>query len=154
MAEIAAWAKDKGMNMADMIKDCYLKYGFSFEKGISLVRKGKSGAEEIVALMKQFRENPPKEIAGEPVVVVKDFLTLEQKNADGTTVKLEMPTTSNVLQYYTANETKVSIRPSGTEPKIKFYLEVHDKMNSKDEYDALMAKAQEKIAVIMKELGI
>ena len=154
MAEIAAWAKDKGMNMADMIKDCYLKYGFSFEKGISLVRKGKSGAEEIVALMKQFRENPPKEIAGEPVVVVKDFLTLEQKNVDGTTVKLEMPTTSNVLQYYTANETKVSIRPSGTEPKIKFYLDVHDKMNSKDEYDALMAKAQEKIALIMKELGI
>ena len=79
---------------------------------------------------------------------------MEHKNADGTTVKLEMPTTSNVLQYYTANETKVSIRPSGTEPKIKFYLEVHDKMNSKDEYDALMAKAQEKIAVIMKELGI
>ena len=106
MAEIAAWAKDKGLNMPDLLIDIYMKYGFSREKGISLVRKGKSGAEEIIALMKQFRENPPKEIAGSPVVTVKDFQSLVETNvATGETKKLDMPATSNVLQYYTADRT-------------------------------------------------
>ena len=124
MAEIAAWAKEKGMNMIEMLEDIYLKYGFSREKGISLVRKGKSGAEEIAAIMKQFRENPPKTLAGSPVVVMKDFQSLVKTNTtDGTTEKLDMPTTSNVLQYFTADDTKVSIRPSGTERKNKVYKE-------------------------------
>ena len=155
MAEIAAWAKDKGLNMTDMLIDIYMKYGFSREKGISLVRKGKSGAEEIIALMKQFRENPPKEIAGSPVVTVKDFQSLVETNvATGETKKLDMPTTSNVLQYYTADRTKVSVRPSGTEPKIKFYIEVHDTLASADEYKATEARADEKIDRIAKEFGI
>lgn len=155
MAEIAAWAKDKGLNMTDMLIDIYMKYGFSREKGISLVRKGKSGAEEIIALMKQFRENPPKEIAGSPVVTVKDFQSLVETNvATGETKKLDMPTTSNVLQYYTADRTKVSVRPSGTEPKIKFYIEVHDTLASADEYKATEARADEKINRIAKEFGI
>ena len=155
MAEIAAWAKDKGMNMISMLQDIYMKYGYSREKGIALVRKGKSGAEEILALMKQFREEPPKTIAGSKVVIVKDYQTLVQTNTvTGEQTKIDMPATSNVLQYFTEDETKVSVRPSGTEPKIKFYIEVRDTMNNKEEYHALEAKADAKIATIAKELGI
>ena len=155
MAEIAAWAKEKGLDMNAMLIDIYMTYGYSKEKGVSLVRKGKSGAEEIQAIMKQFRENPPKSIAGSPVVTVKDFATLEQKNiASGTVEKLVMPTTSNVLQYYTEDGTKISIRPSGTEPKIKFYIEVHGTLESAEKYDETNAAAEAKIARICKELGI
>ena len=155
MAEIAAWAKEKGLDMNAMLIDIYMTYGYSKEKGVSLVRKGKSGAEEIQAIMKQFRENPPKSIAGSPVVTVKDFATLEQKNiAAGTVEKLVMPTTSNVLQYYTEDGTKISIRPSGTEPKIKFYIEVHGTLESAEKYDETNAAAEAKIAQICKELGI
>ena len=98
MAEIAAWAKEKGMDMNAMLIDIYMTYGYSKEKGVSLVRKGKSGAEEIQAIMKQFRENPPKDIAGSPVITVKDFASLEQKDlTTGTVTKLVMPSTSNVI---------------------------------------------------------
>lgn len=155
MAEIAAWAKEKGMNMIEMLEDIYLKYGFSREKGISLVRKGKSGAEEIAAIMKQFRENPPKALAGSPVVVMKDFQSLVKTNTtDGTTEKLDMPTTSNVLQYFTADDTKVSIRPSGTEPKIKFYIEVRDNLKDAADYAAAQERADKKIEQLKKDLGI
>ena len=155
MAEIAAWAKEKGMDMNAMLIDIYMTYGYSKEKGVSLVRKGKSGAEEIQAIMKQFRENPPQDIAGSPVITVKDFASLEQKDlTTGTVTKLVMPTTSNVLQYYTADGTKISIRPSGTEPKIKFYIEVHGTLESADKYDDTNAQAEAKIARICKELGI
>lgn len=155
MAEIAAWAKDKGMNMAEMVQNIYMTYGFSREKGISLVRKGKTGAEEIIEIMKQFRSNPPKEIAGSTVVKIKDFLSLEEKDvATGTITKLEMPATSNVLQFYTSDGTKVSVRPSGTEPKIKFYIEVHDELKSADQYQAVQDKADAKIEQIKKDLGI
>lgn len=155
MAEIAAWAKEKGMNMIEMLEDIYLKYGFSREKGISLVRKGKSGAEEIAAIMKQFRENPPKTLAGSPVVVMKDFQSLVKTNTtDGTTEKLDMPTTSNVLQYFTADDTKVSIRPSGTEPKIKFYIEVRDNLKDAADYAAAQERTDKKIEQLKKDLGI
>lgn len=155
MAEIAAWAKEKGLNMIEMLEDIYLKYGFSREKGISLVRKGKSGAEEIAAIMKQFRENPPKTLAGSPVVVMKDFQSLVKTNTtDGTTEKLDMPTTSNVLQYFTADDTKVSIRPSGTEPKIKFYIEVRDNLKDAADYAAAQERADKKIEQLKKDLGI
>ena len=124
-------------------------------EGISLVRKGKSGAEEIAAIMKQFRENPPKSIYGSPVVTIKDFDSLVEKNvATGETKKLDMPTTSNVLQYFTEDGSKISIRPSGTEPKIKFYLEVHDTLNSAAEYDAKNEWAEAKLEAIAKELGV
>ena len=123
MAEIAAWAKDKGMTMYQMLQDIYIKYGYSKEKGISVVRKGKSGAEEIVAMMKNFRENPMKELGGSPVILIKDYASLEATDVvNGTKSKLDMPVTSNVLQYFSADGSKVSIRPSGTEPKIKFYI--------------------------------
>lgn len=156
MAEIAAWAKDKGMTMYQMLQDIYIKYGYSKEKGISVVRKGKSGAEEIVAMMKNFRENPMKELGGSPVILIKDYASLEATDVvNGTKSKLDMPVTSNVLQYFSADGSKVSIRPSGTEPKIKFYIEVRGiKMDNYADYDAANAVADAKIEAIKKELGI
>ncbi len=156
MAEIAAWAKDKGMTMYQMLQDIYIQYGFSMERGISVVRKGKSGAEEIVAMMKSFRANPIKSLGGSPVVLMKDYDSLEATDiTTGEKSHLDMPTTSNVLQYFSADGTKVSIRPSGTEPKIKFYIEVRGvKMESYADYDAANATAEAKIELIKKELGI
>lgn len=155
MAEIAAWAKDKGMDMNEMLIDIYMTYGYSKEKGVSLVRPGKTGADEIVAIMKNFRSNPPKELAGSPIVTIKDFSTLEQKDVKtGAVTKLVMPVTSNVLQFYTEDGTKVSVRPSGTEPKIKFYIEVHDTLASAADYDATNERADKKIEQVAKDLGI
>ena len=153
MAEAAAWAKDKGMDFLQMLQDIYIKYGFSHEEGISVVRTGKAGAEEIQQMMKNFRENPPKTLGGSEVVVVKDYDTLTV-TTNGKVEKMDMPTTSNVLQYFTADGSKVSVRPSGTEPKIKFYIEVHGKMETAADYDKANADALAKIDVIKKELGI
>ena len=155
MCEIAAWAKDKGMTLNDLFIDLYINYGYSKERGISVVRPGKSGADEIAQMMVNFRENPQKTIDGSPVVLIKDFLKLEQRDMrTGEVTKLEMPATSNVLQYYTEDGTKVSIRPSGTEPKIKFYIEVHDKLDKKENYDTKNEWADEKIDRICQSLGI
>jgi phosphoglucomutase len=155
MAEIVAWAKDNGKTLYEMIQDIYLEYGFGKEKGISIVRKGKSGADEIKQMMSDFRTNPPKEIAGSPVALIKDYKTLKQTDvAAGTITDLLMPTTSDVLQYFTADGTKISVRPSGTEPKIKFYVEVRGTLNSRDEYDAVNAAAEAKVDAVKKSLGI
>lgn len=155
MAEAAAWAKDKGMDFLQMLQDIYIKYGFSHEEGISVVRKGKQGAEEIQAMMKQFRENPPRQLGGSDVVTIKDYDTLNLTDVKaGTVTKLDMPTTSNVLQYFTADGTKVSVRPSGTEPKIKFYIEVHGTMATAADYDKANADALAKIEAVKKDLGI
>lgn len=153
--EMTAWAKDQGKSLYDLLIDIYVEYGYSKEEGISVVREGRTGAEEIEAMMKNFRENPVKEIAGSKVVLIKDFAKLEAKDlAINETYTLKMPTTSNVLQYFTEDNTKVSIRPSGTEPKIKFYLEVHSKLASREQYEAVEKAAQQKIEQIRKELGI
>jgi len=154
LAEIVAWAKDNGNTIYQLLQDIYVEYGFSKEKGISVVKKGKSGAEEISAMMTNFRNNGPKEIAGSKVIVVKDYQTLEQTSCDGKVTKLDMPDTSNVLQYFTEDGTKVSVRPSGTEPKIKFYIEVKGDMASRAEFDAADARAEDKIQAVMKSLGI
>jgi len=155
MAEIAAWAKDNGKTLFEMIQDIYLEYGFGKEKGISIVRKGKSGADEIRQMMSDFRTNPPKEIAGSPVVVIKDYKLLKQTDVvAGTLTDLVMPTTSDVLQYFTTDGTKISVRPSGTEPKIKFYIEVRGTLNSRAEYDAVNAAAEAKVDAVKKSLGI
>ncbi len=155
MAECLAWAKDKGMSFMEMLQDIYVKYGFSREEGISVVRPGKSGAEEIVAMMKAFRANPPKSLAGSDVVVMKDYADLNMTDLrNGHVEKMDFPTTSNVLQFFTADGTKVSIRPSGTEPKIKFYIEVKGKMETKADYHAATEAAEKKTEAIKKELGI
>lgn len=118
MAEIAAWAKDKGMNFLQMLQDIYLKYGFSREEGISVVRTGKSGAEEIQAMMKAFRANPPKSLGGSPVVIVKDYADLNVTDIkSGKIEKMDMPTTSNVLQFFTEDGSKVSVRPQAPSPR-------------------------------------
>ena len=155
MAEIAAWARDRGMNYMDMLQEIYLKNGYSHEEGISVVRPGKTGADEIKAMMVKFRENAPKELGGSPVIRLKDYQSLTDTDlTTGKVTKLDFPATSNVLQYFTADGSKVSVRPSGTEPKIKFYIEVHDKMTDVSQYDDLNAVAAGKIEVIKKDLGI
>lgn len=153
--EIAAWAKDNGKTLYEMLQDIYIEYGFSKEKGISVTKEGRSGAEEIEAMMKNFRENPITEIAGSKVILIKDFVTLKATDLNiNEEYTLEMPTTSNVLQYFTQDNTKVSIRPSGTEPKIKFYIEVQDKLKSREDYDAVNLATEKKIEQVCKDLGI
>ncbi len=155
MAEICAWAKDRGMDFNQMLQEIYLKNGYSHEEGISVVRPGKTGADEIQQMMVNFRANPPKEIDGSKLTCIKDYSNLTcTDTATGDISKLDFPATSNVLQYFTEDGTKVSIRPSGTEPKIKFYIEVHDKMADAADYDRCNADAVAKIARIKKELGI
>jgi phosphoglucomutase len=155
MAEIAAWAKDNGKTLFELLQDIYLEYGYGKEKGISVVRKGKSGAEEIAKIMNDFRINPPKELAGSEILVIKDYKTLKQTNTvTGEVIDLDMPATSNVLQYFTKDGTKISVRPSGTEPKIKFYIEVRGEMNSRTEYDAADEAANKKVEAVRASLGV
>lgn len=155
MAEIAAWAKDNGKTLYQLLQDIYLEYGYGKEKGISVVRKGKSGAEEIQQIMSDFRSNPPKELAGSAIKIIKDYKTLKQTNvATGKVIDLDMPATSNVLQYFTEDGTKISVRPSGTEPKIKFYIEVRGDMQSRADYDAADAAANKKIEAARASLGV
>lgn len=155
MAEMAAWAKDNGKSLYELLQDIYIEYGYGKELGISVVRKGKSGAEEIAAMMTNFRNNPPVEIAGSKVKTIKDYETLKMKNlAIGEESALEMPTTSNVLQFFTEDGTKISVRPSGTEPKIKFYIEVRGEMKSRADFDKAEAQATVKIDAVRASLGV
>ena len=155
ICEIAAWAKDNGMTLYDLLLQIYLDYGFQKEKAVSVVKPGKSGADEIKAMMENFRSNPPKELGGSKVTVAKDFKTLKQTcMATGNVSDIDMPATSNVLQYFTEDGVKVSVRPSGTEPKIKFYCEVPAEMPTKADYTAACAAADEKLAKICASLGI
>ena len=155
LAEIAAWAKDQGISLYELLQKIYVEYGFSKEKGISLVKKGKSGAEEIEAMMKNYRENPLTEIAGSKVTYMYDYATLKCKDyLENEIITIDMPTTSNVIQYFTEDKTKISIRPSGTEPKIKFYCEVHTSIKSADEIPAAEEAANKKIEAIKASLGI
>ena len=155
MAETLAWAKENGLSFMEMLQDIYVKYGYSHELGISVVRPGKSGADEIQAMMKNFRENPPKSIAGSPVVCVKDYLTLNETCLKCNEVKkLDFPATSNVLQYFTEDGSKISVRPSGTEPKIKFYIEVRGEMKTRADYHKAEEAAKAKIEAVRKDLGI
>ena len=154
ICEIAAWAKDQGMTLYDLLRQIYLEYGFSYNKTINVVRPGKSGADEIQAMMAKFRAERPQEIAGSKVRLTKDFQLLKQYDANGSETDLVMPDRSNVLQWYTEDGTKVSVRPSGTEPKIKFYLEVKGDMTSPEQYDECCRKAEEKVAEVQKSLGL
>lgn len=154
LAEICAWAKDRGKTLFDVLMDIYVEYGFKLNKTINVVKPGKSGADEIKAMMDNFRANPPSEIAGSPVVKVKDFKTLKETDGNGNSTELQMPEPSNVLQWFTADGTKVSVRPSGTEPKIKFYIEVGGEMGCPKCFDNAKAAANEKFVAVQKSLGI
>lgn len=154
LAEICAYAKDHGKTLYDILMDIYMEYGYSHEFTINVERPGKSGADEIQQMMKNFRSNPPKELGGSVIDVYKDFQSLEITKADGSKEKMDMPDTSNVLQWFCTDGTKVSVRPSGTEPKIKFYLEIKDTMNSASDFPACEQRAAVKIEAIKKSLDL
>jgi len=155
LAEICAWAKDQGKGLWDVLMDIYQEYGFSKEHTVNVVKPGKSGADEIKQMMVNFRQNPPTELGGSPIVITKDYQSLEQRDAKGNVKKLDMPDTSNVLQWYCEDGTKVSVRPSGTEPKIKFYIEVKDHtMKCAGCYDRVNAACDEKIEAVKASLGL
>lgn len=154
LAEICAWAKDQGKTLYDVVMDIYLEYGFSKEVTINVVKPGKTGADEIKQMMTDFRNNPPTELGGSKVVLWKDYQALEQRNAAGNVTKIDMPTTSNVLQWFCDDETKISVRPSGTEPKIKFYLEIKDTMKCAGCYERCTNAAVEKVEAIKKSLNL
>ena len=163
ICEIAAYAKDHGMSLYDYLLNIYKEYGFQRETTINVVRPGKSGAEEIAAMMNRYRNHPLTEIAGEKVVCIKDYQTLTETKIDTVNSQsvirhstLEMPlgATSNVLQYFTEGGLKVSVRPSGTEPKIKFYFEIPADMPTVRDYEKATAEAEARIPDIKKSLGI
>ena len=154
LAEICAYAKDQGKTLYDLLMEIYLEYGFSYEFTVNVVRPGKTGADEIKQMMENFRNNPPKQLGDSPIVITKDFLKLEQTDANGNVTKLDMPDTSNVLQWFCENGDKVSVRPSGTEPKIKFYFEVKGEMKCAGCYERCVKEALEKIEEFKKELSL
>jgi phosphoglucomutase len=154
IAEVCAWAKEQGKTFFDILLDIYLEYGFFKEELISITKQGKQGAEEIQNMMLAFRENPPKTLIGLEVVRIKDYqkqLNIDLKN--NTEEALDFPK-SNVLQFFLEDGSKVSVRPSGTEPKIKFYFGVYNKLHSIEDYPELLKKANEKISRIIGELGL
>ena len=155
ICEIAAWAKDNGRTLYDLLMDIYAEYGFSKEMTINVVKPGKTGADEIKQMMVDFRNNPPKELGGSKICLWKDYQTLEATKADGSKEKINMPTTSNVLQWFCEDGTKVSVRPSGTEPKIKFYCEVKDaSFKCAGCYERCTKGAEKKIEGIKKSLNL
>ena len=154
LAEICAWAKDQGKTLFDILMDIYVEYGFSLNNTINVVKPGKSGADEIKAMMTKFRTEGIKEIAGSKVVCTKDYADLTATDAEGNKTKLDFPEPSNVLQWFTEDGIKVSVRPSGTEPKIKFYIEVMGKMGCPKCYESARAEAAEKVEAVKKSLGL
>ncbi|KIO43049.1 MULTISPECIES: phospho-sugar mutase [Porphyromonadaceae] len=153
MAEIAAWTKMNGLSLYAFLKEIYAKYGFSQEKMIYIVRKGLSGAQEIQAMMEKLRHHTPKQIAGSDIVIKKDYLTLEATDLrSGEKTHLDFSTTSDVLQFFLADGSKISVRPSGTEPKIKFYFEAKVQMKDIHDFEKAQQQANARIDEIAKEL--
>jgi phosphoglucomutase len=154
IAEIACWAREQGKSMFDLLLDIYQEYSFYKESLVSVYRHGKEGAEEIAAMMENFRSTPPQRIDGAKVVMVKDFLLQKTFNkVSGKEEHTGLPK-SNVLQFLTENGTKVSVRPSGTEPKIKFYFSVQGDLNSREEYEKVNASLGARIEKIKEELKL
>ena len=154
LAEMAAWARSRGKSMYDILMEMYLKFSCYQESLINVVRKGKSGAEEIQQMMADFRAYPPKELNGSPVVTIRDYL--EQTSTDsitGAKAPIDLPK-SNVLQFLLEDGSKVSVRPSGTEPKIKFYFSVYDQLDNRNDYKLVKGKLEERIQAIKEELNL
>jgi phosphoglucomutase len=154
IGEIAAWAKDNGKSLYELLLDIYLEYGFSKNVTVNVVKPGKTGAEEIKAMMDDFRHNPPHSLGGQRVTEWKDYKTLKKMDKAGRASKIIMPEPSNVLQYFTEDGSKISVRPSGTEPKIKFYLEVKAPMAKREDYEKANAIADAKVEKLKKSLAI
>lgn len=155
MAEIAAWAKDQGKSLFTILKEIYAEYGFSQEKMIYIVRKGLSGSQEIKDMMNNFRHNTPKTLNGSKVILKKDYADLKATDlVTGKSTPMDFPTTSDVLQFFLEDGCKISVRPSGTEPKIKFYFEARAQMNGINDFHKAQAEALDKIDKIMKDLNV
>ena len=154
-AEAAAWAKDTmGLTLYEWLQQLYVKYGFYRESLVSVVRKGKEGAEEIQRMMVDFRENPPKELAGSEVLTVRDYKSLEEVNLrSGVRTPIDQDS-SNVLQWITADGSIISVRPSGTEPKIKFYFGVKEPLPTVEQYDEVLKALDAKIEQIKADLKL
>jgi phosphoglucomutase len=154
LAETAAWASEQGKSLYEMLKDLYVEFGFYKEKLLSITKKGKAGAEEIKALMDRFRNNPPVTIAGSKLVLVKDYKSGTTKNLlTQTTESIDLPK-SDVLQFFTENGSKISVRPSGTEPKIKFYFGIKGILLNRTDFEKVNAELEDKINEIMNDLGV
>ena len=154
IAEIASWAADNGKTFFDILVDLYCEYGFYKEDLLSITKKGKSGSEEIKQMMVNYRSNPPKEIAGSKVVMIKDYqLQKSQDLVSGKEESIDLPK-SNVLQFFTADGSKISVRPSGTEPKIKFYFGVKDLLSNASNFDNINAALDKKIEAIKQSLDL
>ncbi len=159
IAELTAYAKNAGLSLFDMLIEIYKKFGFYYEGLISLTKKGKAGADEILQLMADFRANPPKSLAGSPVTRMDDYQALTSTNFTSSETSVipsgEMGIeSSNVLQFFTEDGTKFTCRPSGTEPKIKFYVGVRATLENKEDFDSVYAGLQEKVSAIGQELGL
>ena len=154
IAEMAAYYKDQGSSLYEALLDMYVEHGFFKERLVSVTKKGKAGAEEIQQMMKEFRSTPPATLGGSKVVLVKDYQSSEEKNLEsGVVTPIDLPQ-SNVLQFVTENGGIVSARPSGTEPKIKFYCSVNADLDSRDSYPTVSAELDFVIDSIMKDLGV
>lgn len=155
MAEIAAWAKDQDKTLYTILKEIYAEYGFSQEKMIYIVRKGLTGSQEIKDMMNNLRHNTPQTLNGSKIIIKKDYADLKETNlATGKVSAMDFPTTSDVLQFFLEDGCKISVRPSGTEPKIKFYFETRAPMSSVKDFDKAQAEATQKIDDIMKDLNV
>ena len=154
LAEMTAWAKDQGLSVFDLLAEVYMQYGFYLEALVSMTRKGMKGAEEIKQMMADMRAKAPEAIAGSKVVRAIDYLSSVDKNLiTGEETKVNMDS-SNVLQFFLEDGTKISARPSGTAPKIKFYISVNTPMASKELFNETKAQLETKIASIKTDLGI
>ena len=154
IAELVAYAKDNGLSLFDMLVDMYLNFGMYLERLVSVKKTGKKGAEEIQQMMADMRSNPPKEIQGSSVVTLIDYKSRTRKNLqNGEETPVEQPA-SNVLQFITADGTKVSARPSGTEPKIKFYMSVNEALEKAENFDQVYTQLGNKLDAIVKEMGL
>lgn len=154
IAEMAAWYKDNGRSLFDGLIDLYIRYGYYKEKLISITKKGKAGAEEIIAMMNGFRETTPTSLGGVKVTILKDYTTRSQRDmTTGTVVPIDLPK-SDVLQFILEDGSVISARPSGTEPKIKFYCSVRGELASRADFEAASATLDAKIDAIMVNLGV
>ncbi len=154
IAEMTAFYKDQGSSLYEAMIDMYVKYGFYKEKLVSITKKGKAGAEEIIAMMDRFRNNPPKSLGGSKVVTLKDYGQRKETNLiDGSTSEIALPK-SDVLQFITEDGCIISARPSGTEPKIKFYCSVNKPLASKEDFDTVNRELEEKVDSIMEDLAV
>jgi phosphoglucomutase len=154
IAEVAAWAKDQGMTLLDLLESIAVKYGLYKEHLISIVRKGQSGVAQINAMMEKFRSEPPKSLGGSDVVTILDFSSSESEDMlTGQKVKIDLPK-SNVLQFVTADGSIISARPSGTEPKIKFYFSVKTKVNKQSELVQAESILDSKIKALIADMKL